>query len=149
MSEINKDSDMYGPQPAGAPRKVNDEIIKELLAEYKDFVKTEKDPNVAKFVTSSDLCFEHLILPHNIYDWQEFAGLRKLAIAKQEAYLIEKAGDNKYNPTLAIFRLKQPQHGYRDRVDTDVTSGGEKIGTSVSNDQLAQLAAARARRSDT
>lgn len=107
--------------PSGRPSKLNDEQKKELVKEYEDYIRATDDPTIVGFITTNEFCFEHRILDHDIEQWQEFTELKKLAQKKQEAFLLTKAGKNEYNATLAIFRLKQPQHGYKDKSEVDNT----------------------------
>lgn len=111
----------------GRPPKITDEQKQELAQEYRQYIQDNDDPTLAGFLSTNEHCFEWEILKHNIDDWTEFSTLKQIAIQKQEANLLRKAGKNEYNPTLAIFRLKQPQHGYSDRHETDITSGGDKL----------------------
>lgn len=138
---------LQGPE-AGRPPKVTKDVKRQILEAFKHFIKTTEDPNIPEFCTSVDICLDYEILPTNIWNWQEFKSLRKAATAKQEAYLLKTAGIGKYNATLAIFRLKQPLHGYKDRVDSDITTGGERLGVGLSAEQADQLIRARANRSN-
>lgn len=118
--------DITDKNEGGRPPKLSDEERTEVYDLYKQYIIDNEDPILADFLTT-ERCIELDVLSHNIDDWQEFSKLKKIAIKKQEAYLLRKAGKNEYNPTVAIFRLKQKQHGYKDRVDTDITSGGEAL----------------------
>lgn len=77
----------------------------------------------------------------------EFVDTVKEAMAKCEAALEKRALLGGLNATMAIFSLKN-NYGWIDRVDTDLTSGGEKIGVDVGEDRLTQLIEARTRRAD-
>jgi hypothetical protein len=131
--------------PGGRPPKLNEEERKEVLEAFTNYIDIEPDPTIVGFCAWDSVAIQYSITKDNLYDWDEFSELRKRAIEKQEAYLIKNAGKNQYNPTIAIFRLKQPQHGYKDRIDTDITSGGEKIG-NLNAGQADQLIRARALR---
>lgn len=130
--------------PGGRPPKLNTEQKAEVLEAFREYITVEEDPTIVGFCAWDNVAIQYSITKDNIHDWDEFTELRKRAIEKQEANLLKKAGNNTYNPTIAIFRLKQPQHGYRDRVDSDITSGGEKIGVGLNADQAEQLIRARA-----
>jgi hypothetical protein len=54
-----------------------------------------------------------------ISDHKEFSELRRRAIEKQEAYLQKWATKNTLNATMSVFRLKQPQHWFTDRIETN------------------------------
>ena len=64
-----------------------------------------------------------------IYDWEtkypQFSDVLAVLRAKQAATLINKGLSGDYNPVIA--RLLLVKHGYRDAVDTDVTSAGQPI----------------------
>lgn len=119
-----------------------DELFERMLA----FIQDTADPTVAKFLSSDELALSKRVTRHNLQDWTRFKELTEMAVVKQEAFLLEQGGGGKYNPTIAIFRLKQPQHGYSDRIDSDVTSGGQKLEVGLSANQAEQLIRARAAR---
>jgi hypothetical protein len=100
------------------------EQIQEIVDDFTAYIKDNDDPTIVKFTANYE---KYSINKDYINNHEEFCELRKKAIQKQEAFLLEGATNNKTNPTFSIFRLKQPQHGYKDRIDTDLTSGGEKI----------------------
>lgn len=127
----------------GRPPKLTPEQRKEVLEAYKLYIQREPDPTTVGFCAWDPVAAKYFLTRHNIEDWSEFSALQQYAIEKQEAYMVKGAITNKLNPTMAIFRLKQPQHGYKDRVDSDVTSNGETIGATVTAEQAAQLIAAR------
>lgn len=130
----------------GRPPKLTTEQRKEVLDAFALYIQRTPDPTVVGFCAYDTVAASYLITRENIKDWDEFSPLQKYCIQKQEAYLLQAGGTGKYNPTMAIFRLKQPQHGYRDRIESDVTSGGEKIGVGLSGSQAEQLIRARAAR---
>lgn len=133
----------------GRPRKLTQRQRKEVYDAFEAFIVSTPDSRITKFVSYDDTALQYNVTDDNLYDWPEFSVLRKKAIKKQEDYLLEFGGSGKYNPTIAIFRLKQPQHGYTDRQDRDITSGGEKLmGVGLSADQAEQLIRARTNRSD-
>lgn len=127
----------------GRPPKLTAEERKEVLEAFKAYIERTPDPTVVGFCANEPICFKYLITRDNINDWEEFSTLQKYCIQKQESYLLMAGGAGRYNPTMAIFRLKQPQHGYKDRIDSDVTSNGETLGATVTAEQAAQLIAAR------
>jgi hypothetical protein len=134
--------------PGGRPPKLTPEQRQEVYDALVVYIRVTDDPTLAGFLSGDDIALQHSVTKDNLYDWQEFSELRSRAILKQESHLLDKGGSGKYNSSLAIFRLKQPQHGYRDRVDSDITSGGEKIGVGLSAEQAEQLIRSRANRSD-
>lgn len=132
----------------GRPRKLTPEQQDEVYKALEDYIARTPDPTIVGFCAWDEVPLKYDIDDDNIYDWKEFSGLRKRAIMKQEAYLIQAGGTGKFNPTMAIFRLKQPVHGYTDRMDSDITSKGQQIGAALSAEQAEQLIRARANRSD-
>lgn len=83
-----------------------------------------------------------------LYDWAkkypEFSDIMESVGAEQEDKLINNGLSGDYNPTIAKVLLTK--HGYHDKVDTDLTTQGEKL--TISDDQLKQLIRARDTRAD-
>jgi hypothetical protein len=87
--------------------------------QLEQFIEDNEDPTIPGFCCKKDMpCKDTL------YEWckedSRFSDSIKRLVGKQEAFLI-RAKD--INPIMAIFRLKQPQHGYTDKqqIDTNVT----------------------------
>lgn len=114
--------------PGGRPPKLTKAQREEVLTAFAEYIEGEKDPTIVGFCAENPTALKYWINKDNIHDWEEFAELRKRAIGKQESYLLRGATRNSLNPTVAIFRLKQPQHGYTDKQQTDLTSDGKPIG---------------------
>lgn len=133
----------------GRPPKLTPVERQEVYDALVQYIRSEDDPTIAGFVSYNELALEYWVTDDNIYDWPEFSVLRKRAFKKCEAYLLKDGGSNKYNTALAIFRLKQPVHGYKDRTETDITSKGEQVGQSISPEQAEQLLRLRAKRAAT
>ncbi len=74
-----------------------------------------------------------------IYDWisqdskQEFSYIVSAILSKQGKTLVNKGLDGKFNSSIA--KLMMTKHGYRDAVDTDLTSKGESI--TITSEALA------------
>ena len=132
--------------PGGRPQMYTPEQIEEIRRDLESYIENKTDPTIVGFTSSYT---RYSVNKDYISDHEEFSELRKRAIEKQEAYLLENATTNKANATVAIFRLKQPQHGFKDRVDSDITSGGEKIEVGLNAVQAEQLIRARASREPT
>lgn len=111
----------------GRPPKLTEEQRKEVYEALEQYIKRTPDPTIVGFVSWDEVPLKYDVTDDNINDWEEFSRLRKRAVKKQEAYLLQAAGTGRFNPTFAIFRLKQPVHGYKDRVEQDITSGGNAI----------------------
>jgi hypothetical protein len=66
-----------------------------------------------------------------VYDWAkdpekpEFSDIVKRIATNQERKLLNGGLDNSFNPTIA--KLLLGKHGYSDKTETDITSGGEKL----------------------
>lgn len=113
--------------PGGRPPKLTEEEREEVYEAFKLYIERTPDPTLVGFCANDPICFKHLITRDNINDWEEFSTLKKIAIQKQESYLLMAGGIGRYNPTLAIFRLKQPQHGYTDKTQQDLTTNGKDM----------------------
>lgn len=137
-----------GKHPGGRPRKLTIAQQAEIFRAFEQYIDCTADPTLVDFVASDETAKKYRVSRDNVNDLPEFTTLKKRAIDKQEAYLLRAGGNGTYNSTLAIFRLKQPQHGYHDRHESDITSGGDKLGVGLSADQAEQLIRARANRSN-
>lgn len=111
----------------GRPPKLTPEQRQEVYEAFKAYIRETDDPTVPDFVSTHELALEYEITRDNLNDWGEFSTLIKSAVIKQERYLLKEGGAGKYNPTMAIFRLKQPQHGYTDRQQQDHTTNGKDM----------------------
>lgn len=107
--------------PVGAPSKLTDEQKQEVYTAFSDYIVEKDDPTIVGFCAWDEIAIQYNVTKDNMHDWKEFSELRKRAIGKQEAHLLKEGGAGKYNPAIAIFRLKQPQHGYSDRTQVDNT----------------------------
>lgn len=123
----------------GRPQMYTKEEINIIANDFAEYIVLTDDPTIVKFTSTYN---KFSINKDYISDHKEFSELRKKAIEKQEAYLLDGATQNKLNPTVSIFRLKQPQHGYRDRFETDITTNGDNINPIVklTEDELRKLA---------
>ena len=128
--------------PGGRPQIYTKTQIKEIAKDFAHYIFMNDDPTIVKFTSSYK---KYSINKDYISDHDEFSDLRKRAIEKQEAYLLEIATNNKANPTVAIFRLKQPQHGYKDKTEVDQNING-KLETNLNDNQIDQLIRSRANR---
>ena len=111
----------------GRPPKLTKAQRKEVYDALEAYIARTPDPTIVGFVSWDSIPLKYDVTDDNINDWEEFTRLRKRAVRKQEAYLLQAAGTGRFNPTFAIFRLKQPVHGYKDRVEQDITTGGDKL----------------------
>lgn len=99
------------------PQMYTPEQIQEIVKDFEVYISEKEDPTIVGFTSSYT---KYAVNKDYISDHSEFSELRKRAIEKQEAYLISGATKNKLNPTVSIFRLKQPQHGYSDKQQQDI-----------------------------
>lgn len=127
-----QESPLTGQKHAGGrPRKLTALEQAEVYDELNAYITANEDPTIVSFVSDNNVAIQYNVTRDNIEDWQEFSTLIKRATTKQESYLIKNAGSNKYNPTFAIFRLKQPVHGWTDRIQQDLTTNGKDLPTPI------------------
>jgi hypothetical protein len=105
----------------GRPAKLTAKQRAEVLEAFRLYIERTPDATIVGFCAFDPVGAKYLITKDNIHDWEEFSELRNYAIQKQEAYLLEGAITNRLNATMAIFRLKQPQHGYTDKHEQENT----------------------------
>jgi len=103
----------------GRPQMYTPEQIQEIVHDLTLYIEEHDDPTIVGFTSSYD---KHIVNKDYINNHEEFCELRKRAIEKQEAYLLSGATTNQLNPTVSIFRLKQPQHGYTDRTQQEISN---------------------------
>lgn len=101
----------------GRPQMYTPEQIQEIVDDLTQYIEDNDDPTIVGFTSDYR---KYSVNKDYISDHDEFSELRKRAIEKQEAFLLKNATLNKANPTVAIFRLKQPQHGFTDRQQQDI-----------------------------
>lgn len=104
----------------GRPQMYTAEQIAEIVTDLSAYIERSFDPTIVGFTSTYS---KYSVNKDYISDHQEFSELRKRAIEKQESFLLQGATMNKLNPAVSIFRLKQPQHGFRDK--SEVESSGE------------------------
>lgn len=110
--------------PGGRPQMYTPKQIEEIAQDLSEYIDTHEDPTIVGFTSSYT---KYSVNKDYISDHNEFSELRKRAIEKQEAFLLSGATKNTLNPSVSIFRLKQPQHGFKDKTETDITTGGDKL----------------------
>lgn len=106
--------------------KYNSDQVTEMTAAFDEYIKREEDPTIAGFLSTDDTALRLWLTYQNMQDYKRFTPYMERAYKKQEAYIL-KQGQNGKGVPMAIFRLKQPWHGYTDRTEQDITSKGEKI----------------------
>jgi len=140
---MSSTSSSHQKHAGGRPSKLAKSDRPELIQALHNYINEQADPTIVKFCTTHPVALKYNILPPDLSKWPEFRKLVKKAIAKQEAYITEYATQGKINPTFAIFRLKQPQHGWTDKQEIDHTSLGKGLTNpmaSLTVEQLRKLA---------
>lgn len=99
------------------PQMYTPEQIQEIVDDFTKYIDDNEDPTIVGFTANYR---KYNVNKDYISDHDEFSELRKRAIEKQEAYILDGALKNKLNATMGIFRLKQPQHGYSDKQQQDI-----------------------------
>jgi len=64
-------------------------------------------------------------------DYEEFSDIMEELGSIQEERLINNGLSGAYNPT--ITKVLLTKHGYNDKIDTDFTSGGKRLDSSITN----------------
>lgn len=107
-------------------RKVTPKQMADVVQAFSDYIDNVDDPLIAEFVSMDETARKYIITQENVQQWPELHDLKRILLAKQERYLVRK-GMNGQSAAMAIFRLKQPSIGYRDRVEQDVSIQTEPI----------------------
>ena len=107
----------------GQPRKYNVEEIEEIKKKFGEYIDENTVPIIAEFA------YKNNILRETLYDYNEFATLRKRAIDKKEANL-EKGGlSGNLNTAMSIFSLKQL--GWTDKQSIDINTQMKNIAEGI------------------
>ena len=112
--------------PTGRPTDYNGSILEKSNAYLKSYTE-EGDviPSIA------GLACVLKISRTTIYDWakqedkKEFSYILADILSKQEKVLMNKGLNGEFNS--AIVKLVLGKHGYSDKAETDITSGGKAI----------------------
>src|SRR5258708_5629518 len=107
----------------GRPPKYTALEKQEIAQDLQKYIDTTEDPTIAKFISTYK---DHPV--NQEYVSANFSELVKFAIKKQEAFLIGQFD----KPTMAIFRLKQPQHGYTDKQELHTTNMNVNVNVEAS-----------------
>lgn len=98
----------------GRPSKFNTEQLTAIYNEFAEYIEGNDDPTLADFIATHSWSLNKEYLSSR----PEFSDLVTKAILKQEGFLLKQYK----NPAMAIFRLKQPQHGYTDKREVESKS---------------------------
>jgi len=100
-------------------------LTDEIKAQMREYI--ENCPN--KVPSISGLAKYIGFNRHTLYNWaktrKEVAKILEDIQTFQEVELIDKGLGNEFNP--AITKMLLARHGYADKVETDVTSGGQQL----------------------
>lgn len=110
----------------GRPTKLTDELKERMVAYLADC------PNQVPSVVGM---LKHLDVARSaFYRWREhdkfIDDFIETVSVHQEVTLIDKGLDGSFNP--AIAKMLLTRHGYADKVESDVTSGGKELGALTS-----------------
>jgi hypothetical protein len=101
--------------------------VDDIIEALNRYIDDTEDPLIKEFCLQYGISSVHFYKLAKSND--ELSKTIKRATDKQEVYLVRVATDAVKSPTGAIFRLKQPVHGYTDRQDVKVSGnvsfGGE------------------------
>lgn len=134
---------------AWRPQYFTPEQIEKMVKDLKDYIEKEEDPTIVWFTSSyppvySDTEQRDVYLNKDfINNHEEFCELRKKAIEKQENYLLKWVTKNELNATMWVFRLKQPQHWFTDKMINDNNNNNLNTDSSDLSDEQKKLIAQR------
>ena len=102
---------MITKRKPGRPQKFTKEQLERIYNDLNDYIESDQDPTLAGFAAQQPIGLNKEFLSSR----KEFSDLVTKLILKQEAFLLQQYK----NPAMAIFRLKQPQHGYTDKREVE------------------------------
>lgn len=109
--------------PGGRPSKLTDQVRVQIAEYYNKCMETDTVPTAAQLAVILD------ISKSTLYKWAEDDTGLSDTLSKvqtlQEATLINGSLKNALNPT--ISKLMLANHGYREKSEQDITSGGQTI----------------------
>jgi len=111
---------------AGRPTKYSEEVVEtaeDYIVNFSNY--GDAIPSVVGLAVALETHRD------TIYAWakeegkEAFSDIVKRLSTNQERKLLNGGLDNSFNPTIA--KLLLGKHGYSDKQETDITSGGEKL----------------------
>lgn len=109
----------------GRPLKFK--TVEELQNKIEEYFKICKENKTRPFITEMALYLDTSRETLREYkERPEYVDSIKKALARCEMELERNLIEGKVNPTGTIFNLKN-NYGWRDKVETDITTGGEKL----------------------
>lgn len=141
------EGELVRPYRFGRPSK----LTKELLKKAWEYVEQADNMNVNTLLpTKERLALNLGINRDTLYKWmdenKDFSDICKTLDMIQADKVIQNSLIGRYAPGTSAIILSK--HGYIKQEQTDLTSGGDKLGVQASDEQLAQLIEARTRRTD-
>lgn len=119
----------------GRPANYNAADIKRIKAELRKYIDETEIPIVAGFA------HKHGVSRQSLYDYEDFSSLINELIDKKESVIEEGTLTGKYNPSMAIFSLKQL--GWSDKTQTELTGkdgGAVEIASIPYSEKIAAIA---------
>jgi hypothetical protein len=112
------------------PTDYSQEILDKATRYLNDFITLDRGDNPRLLLPNiADLALVLGVARSTLYLWQkehkEFSDILEDILALQETKLVNYGLTGRYNST--ITKLMLTKHGYSDKQETDVTSGGEKL----------------------
>lgn len=128
----------------GRPTDYNEEI----LLKAQEYISSCEDTDIeggkvnVKIPTRGGLARYLDVSRDTLYEWakvhKEFSYIMETLGAEQEDRLINQGLSGRYNSTISKVLLTK--HGYADKLETDITTQGEKLSTdTVINDLTVKL----------
>ena len=128
----------------GRPIEYNEEMLKKA----REYLTSCEDEEIEKGTDDKPIYSLKVKLPtkggmanyigvarDTLYDWAskypDFSDIMEQLSAEQENKLINNGLSGDYNPTIAKVLLTK--HGYSDKQETDITTGGEKVTVHLVN----------------
>lgn len=112
------------------PTKYSSKIPKKVY----DFI--ESKTKVTVIPTIEGLAVNLNLNQDTLHEWKaiypEFSEAIKKLLSTQAEMLQTHGLSQKYSTPMSIFLLKN-NHGFKDRVETDITTGGEKLPSPILN----------------
>lgn len=130
----------YTEKP-GRPTDYNEEILektRDYIDNYSDY--GDAIPSIAGLADRLG------IARSTIYDWasqeakKDFSDILENILSRQEKTLLNKGLTNEFNAN--ITKLALGKHGYHDKQETDITTKGEKIDSSIDLEGITSRVAA-------
>lgn len=123
--------------PGGRPTIYGEEMLEKTQTYIDSCVDFPEDreaglPKTVNLPTLEGLAYHLKINKDTIQEWRkvhpEFSVLLGDLLAKQALSLVNNGLSGNYNPTIAKVLLTK--HGYREGIETDVTTNGEAFNTA-------------------